>query len=151
MIVLSLIHYLPFSPLLGMVSSTQRSRSGIFDADNPAFAEALSTLLIILGVAGFFSDGTLFVFSADFHNNVFRILSGLAALSTLRSHHLSQCYLMVLGAMFAIVALAGFLWDGNILGLLVTNRADDYLHAIIAIIALVISFSGRIPLVMKKR
>lgn len=127
-----------------------RRSSGIFDADNLPFAQTLGTLLVILGIAGMFSDGTLFLFSATLPINIFHILSGLALLDAARSHHLSQCGLMVWGSIFAMVALAGYLWNGNILGFFWTNRADDFLHSLIAIIALIISFSGRIPVMMHK-
>lgn len=108
-------------------------------------------ILVILGVAGTFSDGTLFLFTANGMHNAFRIFSGLALLDTARSHHLSQWGLMVWGSMFAIVPLAGFLWDGNIFGYFSTNRADDFLYAIIALTALIVSFSGNIPVNVKKK
>ncbi|MBI2523890.1 DUF4383 domain-containing protein [Candidatus Peregrinibacteria bacterium] len=120
------------------------SRHGVFDAEIQPLTKVLGVVLTILGVAGFLSDGMLFLFAVDFSHNLIHLLSGLAALYAARSHHLSQWYLMVFGAVYFIVALAGFLWDGDILGFFWTNRADDYLHAIIAITALVVSFSGRI-------
>lgn len=115
----------------------------IFHKEVQPLAQVLGVVLTILGVAGFFSDGTLFLFAVDFPHNTVHLLSGLAALYAARSHHLAQWYLMVFGAVYGVVALAGFLWDGNILDFFWTNRADDYLHAVIAITALVVGCSGQ--------
>lgn len=116
----------------------------IFHKDVQPLAQVLGIVLTILGIAGFFSDGLLFLFTADVFHNAVRLLSGLAALYAARSHHLAQWYLMVFGAAYGVIAFAGFLWDGNILDLFRTNRADDYLHAVIAITALVVGCSGKI-------
>lgn len=120
------------------------SSRGVFDAETQPLTKVLGVVLTIIGIAGFFSDGMLFLFAVDSAHNLVHLLSGLAALYASRSHHLSQWYLMLFGTVYLIVALAGFLWDGNILGFFWTNRADDYLHAVIAIVSLVVSFSGRI-------
>lgn len=133
------------------MARASQSSHGVFDADNPPFAQALGTVLLILGIAGAFSDGMLFFFTATPPANAFHLLAGVALLSAPNSHHMSQCSLMVWGMVFAIVAFAGLLWGGNILGFFWTNRADDFLHAVIAIVALIVSFSGRIPLLIKKR
>lgn len=115
----------------------------IFHKEVQPLAQVLGIILTILGIAGFFSDGTLFLFAVDFPHNTVHLLSGLAALYAARSYHLAQWYLMIIGAVYGIIAFAGFLWDGNILDFFWTNRADDYLHAVIAITALVVSCSGR--------
>ena len=126
------------------------SSRGVFDAEIQPLTKVLGVVLTIIGVAGFFSDGMLFLFAVDAIHNLIHVLSGLAALYAARSHHLSQWYLMVFGAVYFVVTLAGFLWDGNILGFFWTNRADDYLHAIIAIAALVVSCSGNISLAKRR-
>jgi len=117
--------------------------SDIFRKEVQPLAQVLGIVLTILGVAGFLSDGMLFLFAVDFSHNLIHLLSGLAAIYATRSHHLSQWYLMVIGAVYGVLAFAGFLEDGNILDLFLTNRADDYLHAVIAITALVVGGSGK--------
>lgn len=126
------------------------SPRGVFDAEIQPLTKVLGVVLTIIGIAGFFSDGVLFLFAVDLPHNLIHLLSGLAALYAARSHYLSQWYLMVFGAVYFVVTLAGFLWDGNILGFFWTNRADDYLHAIIAITALVVSCSGNISLAKRR-
>lgn len=116
----------------------------IFHKEVQPLAQVLGIVLTIFGIAGFFSDGMLFLFTADAPHNILHLLSGLAALYAARSHHIAQWYLMVVGAVYGVIAFAGFLWDGNILDLFWNNRADDYLHAIIAITALVVSCSGQL-------
>lgn len=126
------------------------SSRGVFDAEIQPLTKVLGVVLTIIGVAGFFSDGMLFLFAVDSVHNAIHLLSGLAALYASRSHHLSQWYLMVVGAVYGVIAFAGFLWDGNILDFFWTNRADDYLHAVIAIVSLIVSFSGRISSAKKR-
>ncbi|MBI1934605.1 DUF4383 domain-containing protein [Candidatus Peregrinibacteria bacterium] len=120
------------------------SRHGVFDAEIQPLTKVLGVVLTILGVAGFLSDGMLFLFAVNGVHNALHLVSGLVALYAAGSKENARWYLMVFGAVYAVVTIAGFLWNGDIFGIFWTNRADDYLHAIIAITALVVSFSGRI-------
>lgn len=104
----------------------------------------LGLVLILVGLAGFFVDGTLFVFKVDTVHNIIHLLSGVvgvAAASSSESY--SRLYLIVFGLVYAVVTVVGFVNGGDILGIFQVNDADNYLHAAIAVVSLGVGFGGK--------
>ena len=105
----------------------------------------LGVVLTLVGVAGFFVDGgMLLYFEVDPIHNVIHILSGVLAIGAVSmSEAYAALYLKVFGAVYALVAVLGFVMGGDILGIFMVNMADNYLHAAIALVSLVVGFSAK--------
>lgn len=104
----------------------------------------LGIVLVLVGVAGFFVDGTLIVFQVDTIHNIIHLLSGVVAIAAASSgESYSRMYLIVFGLVYGVVTIIGFAMGGDILGLFQVNQADNYLHAAIAVVCLGVGFGGK--------
>ncbi len=104
----------------------------------------LGIVLVLIGVAGFFVDGTLIVFQVDTIHNIVHILSGVVGIAAASSgESYSRMYLIVFGLVYGIVTVVGFVNGGDIFNLFQTNDADNYLHAAVAVVALGVGFGGK--------
>ncbi len=102
----------------------------------------LGIVLTLVGIAGFFVSGNLLGFQVDTVHNVVHLLSGVVALwaaSTSQSY--AKMYLIVFGIIYGLVTVLGYM-SGGVLGLFDVNTADNYLHAAIAVVSLVVGFGG---------
>ena len=102
----------------------------------------LGVVLTLAGIAGFFSGGMLLVFQVDTVHNIVHLASGLAGLWA-ASAGKERMYLLVLGLVYAAVAVIGFTQGGSILGLFMVDQADNYLHATIAVVGIVLGASKK--------
>ena len=104
----------------------------------------LGLVLTIAGIAGFFvGSGMLFGFQIDTTHNVIHILSGVIGLAAYGSSQLaSRRYLLLIGIVYAVIAIIGFTMDGNIVGMFMVNMADNWLHAVLATACLVVSLGS---------
>ena len=102
-------------------------------------------VFILLGVAGFFSNGMLLVFEVDTVHNIIHLLSGIAALLAVSAgESYARLYLIVFGIVYGLVTVLGFITtDGMILGLFHVNDADNYLHAAITLVTLGVGLGTR--------
>jgi hypothetical protein len=75
------------------------------------------------------------------HNGI-HILTGIVALIAAYHYDWSILYFKVFGIIYALVTIAGFLMQGN---LIIThmNTADNFFHLIVAIVALYLGFFYR--------
>src|SRR5688500_20066069 len=90
----------------------------------------VGVVLVLIGLAGFFVDGTLLVFQVDTVHNIVHLLSGVVGIAAASSgESYSRMYLIVFGIVYGIVTVVGFVNGGDILGLFEVNDADNYLHA----------------------
>lgn len=104
----------------------------------------LGIVLVLIGVAGFFTNGMLLVFQVDTIHNIVHILSGVIGIAAASSgESYSRMYLIVFGIVYGIVTVIGFVNGGDILGLFEVNDADNYLHAAIAVVSLGVGFGGK--------
>lgn len=104
----------------------------------------LGIVLVLVGIAGFFVNGTLLVFQVDTVHNIVHLLSGVVAIGAASSSEsYSRMYLIVFGLVYGVVTLVGFLNGGDILGLFQVNDADNYLHAAIAVVSLGVGFGSK--------
>lgn len=102
----------------------------------------LGIVFVLIGLAGFFVDGTLLVFEVDTVHNIVHLLSGIVALAAVGSgESYARLYLIVFGLVYALVTVLGFV-TGDILGLFSVNDADNYLHAALALVMLGVGFGG---------
>lgn len=102
---------------------------------------------ILAGVAGFMpvlapNDMLLGIFMIDGMHNTIHIISGVIAILAATKARLARMYFIIFGIVYLIVAIAGFANSSNVLGMQM-NMADNFLHLVIAIIALYFGFLFR--------
>jgi hypothetical protein len=108
------------------------------------FTLILGGILILIGVLGFVNDPVFGLFDVDTVHNVVHLLSGaLAIMTALISVSYARLFLIVFGIIYALVAIIGFVNNGDILGLFYANRADHYLHTTIALSCLAVGFRDK--------
>lgn len=102
----------------------------------------LGVVLTLVGIVGFFSGGTVLIFQVDTVHNIVHLVSGLAGLWA-ASAGKERMYLLVLGLVYALVAAIGFAGGSSILGLFAVDQNDNYLHAAIAVVGIVLGASKK--------
>ena len=107
-------------------------------------------MLVLAGIAGFFYsaafgspgkvDAVFGVLDVNGWHNLVHIATGVLGLMLARSYSSARFYCLLLAAIYTVVAIWGFILDdgGNILGFLPVNTEDNVLHAIIALVSLVV-------------
>ena len=104
----------------------------------------LGIVLTLVGIAGFFTGDMLLMFEINTIHNVIHLLSGLVGLyAASKGAGYARQYLMIFGIIYGVVAVLGFTMDGNVLGLLHANTADNYLHLAIAVVSIVVGFGKK--------
>lgn len=103
-------------------------------------------VLLVVGILGFIPGITksgmlLGIFQVDTLHNVIHLLTGIIALFCAGSVSLAKTYFKIFGVVYALVAILGIVGSGTVLSMMM-NGADDILHVLIAIIALVLGFGG---------
>jgi hypothetical protein len=102
----------------------------------------LGIVLVLIGVAGYFTDGMLLVFQVDAIHNAIHLLSGVVAIgAVMAGTSYARLYLIAFGVVYGLVAVLGFA-TGNIVGIFSVNEADNYLHAAIALVCLGTGFGA---------
>lgn len=102
---------------------------------------------ILFGILGFIPSvapmNMLFgVFSANALLNIVYLISGIIALWTgFTSTHASKLYFQIFGIIYALITILGFIaGECYILGIFANNMANNWLHLVIAVIALWVGF-----------
>lgn len=104
-------------------------------------------LFIIAGVAGLvpglYKNGMLFgIFYVDMIHNIGNFIIGIIALFCSLKYKRDRLFFQVFGVIFGILAIAGFVWQGNLI-FTVVNWPDTILHLILAVIFLILGFSSQ--------
>ncbi|MDX1900797.1 MAG: DUF4383 domain-containing protein [Gammaproteobacteria bacterium] len=107
-------------------------------------AVVFGIVLLAVGILGFVpsltTDGMLFgIFEVDNMHNGVHLLTGVLALVAVTNASYTKLYFKIFGVIYAIVAVWGFVADGNVL-MMHMNMADNVLHAVIAVVALFAGF-----------
>lgn len=129
-------------------------------------AAVFGAIMVLVGILGFFPtfapEGHLLgIFHVDTLHNIIHIVTGVAALACglckscniccsekkARTPNENECphaartFFQVFGIVYGLVALLGFYYgDAPILGVLANNRADAWLHTVIALFSLYLGF-----------
>ena len=114
------------------------------------YAKLLGLILIIVGVLGFVpglaANGMLLgVFMVSGVHNVVHLASGLvlAWAGFAGGAEAARKTVFGFGAIYALVTVLGIVMNGNILGVLTVNTADNVLHAVIAVVSLAVALGRR--------
>jgi len=98
----------------------------------------------ILGfVPGITTEGgmLLSIFQVDAMHNIVHILTGIVAIAAaMGAGTYARLYFQVFGALYALVAVLGFITGGSVLGMMM-NMPDHLLHVLLAAFALYVGFA----------
>lgn len=99
---------------------------------------------IFVGVVGFMPsfkpNGLLFYyFEVNAMHNIVHLVSGVIAIMAATSFYYARLYFQIFGIIYGLVAILGFWRDGNLF-IMHVNLADNILHVVIAIVALLLVF-----------
>jgi hypothetical protein len=99
----------------------------------------LGAVLIIVGLLGFINNPVLGIFKVDVLHNLVHLASGiLAVVFAGMGASQAKTFAVILGVVYALVTILGFLSGESVLGLITVNMADNVLHLVLAIVFLVI-------------
>ena len=105
-------------------------------SSNASWAKILGVVLLIVGVAGFYTGGTLLMFEVNGLHNIVHILSGaLLVWAGFGSNGKNaKSYNKIFGVIYLLVAILGFASISSIVDLLALNPADNWLHLVIGVV-----------------
>ena len=109
------------------------------------YALVLGAVLTLIGILGFIPvfapRGYLFgIFAIDPVHNIVHLISGIVGLAAGLSPfaRYARWYALAFGIIYALVTIIGFVQRTTVLGLFRVNGADNVLHLLIAVSALVV-------------
>lgn len=104
---------------------------------------------IFVGFSGFLpqftTDGLLYgYFKVNFVHNFVFLVCGILAIMSATRYQYAKLFFQVIGIIFAVLAIAGFVLRGDLNFILMqTNFADNILHTCIAFMALYLGFAPK--------
>lgn len=111
-------------------------------------AMVFGVVFILVGLLGFVDNplvGANGIFETDMLHNLVHILFGLILLVvSLKMAGSSALWLKILGVVYLLLAVLGFMMgDGMLLGLITANGADHWLHLVLGVVLVLAGFSGK--------
>ena len=112
-------------------------------------ARVFGAVLVAVGVLGFVpgitSSGNLLgIFQVDAIHNIFHLLTGVLAFVVANGAGTNaRLYFQVVGVVYALATVVGFLQGDTVLGIMAVNGAGNVLHLVIAAVALYIGFGKK--------
>jgi hypothetical protein len=113
-------------------------------------AYVFGVVFVLVGLLGFVPNplvGMGAIFETDMLHNVVHILFGVILLVVaMKAAEKSALWLKILGAVYLVLAVLGFLMvpeGGALLGLVHTNHADHWLHVVLGVVLLGAGFAGK--------
>ena len=111
------------------------------------FAILFGIAFIFIGVLGFLptykTDDLLFGYlNTSYMHNMAYLFSGVIAIMSATRYYLAKWYFRVIGVVYLVVAIWGF-WTGGDLYIMHVKLADNLIHLLIALAALLIGFGKR--------
>jgi len=107
-------------------------------------ASVIGVVLIITGVIGFIPNPIAYsenaIFTVNAAHNVVHIVSGLFLLAGAYTGLGSLMALRVVGILYVVVAVLGFVSGDMILGFISNNGGDNWLHVVLALVLLAAGF-----------
>ena len=107
-------------------------------------AIVLGVILVIAGVIGFIPNPIAYsenaIFTVNAAHNVVHIVSGLFLLAGAYTGLGSLMALRVVGILYVVVAVLGFVSGDMILGIISNNAGDNWLHVVLALVLLAAGF-----------
>lgn len=115
-------------------------------------ALVFGVIFVLVGLLGFVSNplvGSGALFDTNTAHNLVHLLIGLILLAVaLWAPMQSALWLKILGVVYLLVALLGYVTGSPILGLVEINDADNWLHILLGIVLLAAGFWGKNDMMM---
>ncbi len=107
----------------------------------------LGDILILSGILGFFTHSTLLGMTVSFWANALHILTGLGAFVVVyvSGGRLVRLYNRLAGALYVLLALAGFLGLPVLVESLKLNTVADSFHLALGAYTVLVAFAGPFP------
>ncbi|GAA5103594.1 DUF4383 domain-containing protein [Haloechinothrix salitolerans] len=114
----------------------------------------VGVVLVVAGILGFFlgdssftvgdnlESGELFGFAVNGWHNVVHIATGAFLLAVMANAKSAAAGLLVFGVVYGVVTVWGFITGDDILGLIPVDTADNILHAVLAVVAIVVAIAS---------
>ena len=107
-------------------------------------AIVLGAVFVLVGVLGFIPNpivGPDGIFMTNMSHNLIHLVSGAVLLAGAYTSLGPSLALKIIGVIYAIVAILGFVMSGDmLLGMVAMNTADRWLHVLLAIVLLAAGF-----------
>jgi hypothetical protein len=108
-------------------------------------AIVLGAIFILVGILGFIPNplvGPDGIFVVNTTHNLIHLVSGAVLLAGVYTSFGPSLALKIIGVIYAIVAILGFVMsDDMLLGMIAMNAADRWLHVLLAIVLLAAGFA----------
>jgi hypothetical protein len=104
----------------------------------------LGIIFIVVGILGFFNNPIIGVFAVNTAHNIIHLASGIFLLIGVATPLGSGLALKILGVIYAIIAILGFIIVGEdmmMLGFIMVDTADKWLHVVLAVVLLLAGFA----------
>jgi hypothetical protein len=100
----------------------------------------IGVVFLLVGVLGFIDNPLVSakgIFAVNTEHNLVHLVSGVVILAGAYSGVGAALTLKIFGIVYAVVAILGFFTSGNmLLGMILVNAADHWLHVALAIVIL---------------
>lgn len=111
-------------------------------------AMVFGVIFILVGLLGFIDNplvGAQGIFETDMLHNLVHLLFGLILLVvSMKMAGKSALWLKIIGVVYLLLAILGFMMgDGMLLGLVQANAADHWLHLVLGVVLVLAGFSGK--------
>ncbi len=107
-------------------------------------AYVVGAVTAIAGLWGFAYSPVLGMFDANAILSALWLITGLVVLAVaMWWEEQTSMTLIVLGVIYAIIAVVGLVISGDVLGMFNNTSADNWLHVVLAVVMLVAGFMGR--------
>ena len=104
-------------------------------------AWVFGAILAIVGIWGFVQAPVLGIFNVNALHNIVHLASGLLLLGAAMGWFGSaRMMLIILGVVYAIVAVLGFIMPDFMMSLLMSDMVDAWLHVALAVVFLGVAF-----------
>lgn len=105
-------------------------------------AQVVGAVLTLVGVAGFFTGGTLVIFGINALHNVVHLVSGVLGLAVgfYAGAQWARYYNQGFGVIYLLVTALGFVAPALTASLLAINSADNFLHLALGIVLAGVGF-----------
>jgi hypothetical protein len=113
--------------------------------DTKKLVRILSLVFLAIGILGFFNDPVLGIFDVDTEHNVIHLLSGIVGFIMSAKYDTAKLFARGFGVIYGLVTVLGFMLpnsEGELLGFMHINMADNFLHLFLSSVFLVIGFAN---------
>jgi hypothetical protein len=134
-------------------STHQTTSAGAERTPAQWFAYLFGAVLVLVGIVGFFVDSSfntggsiqgdeLIVFEVNGIHNLVHIASGLLLLAVAPKRSTARLGVIAFGVIYGLVTLIGIIDGETVLGLIPVNSADNVLHIVLTLAALLAGFAS---------